>query len=68
MAKYTQQTSKQSRVQKEKTGGNTVVMHELVRNGRVIFKSTRKLDTVFAHQKYTRAQGVDYRQSVVAVS
>lgn len=39
------------------------VTHELVRNGKVIFSSARKLDVVFAHQKYHRGQGVTYRES-----
>lgn len=36
--------------------------YQLVRNGKVIFSSERKLDTVFAHQKYRRRDGVNYRE------
>ena len=32
--------------------------YQLVRNGKVIFSSERKLDTVFAHQKYKRKDGI----------
>lgn len=42
------------------------INHELVnKQGKVLFSSTRKLDTVFAHQKYKRSQGVQYRESKV---
>ena len=36
--------------------------YQLVRNGKVIFSSTRKLDSVFAHQKYRRKDGVHLRE------
>ena len=40
------------------------INHELVnKQGKVLFTSTRKLDTVFAHQKYKRSQGVQYRET-----
>lgn len=43
------------------------INHELVnKQGKVLFTSTRKLDTVFAHQKYKRSQGVQYRETKVA--
>lgn len=36
--------------------------YQLVRNGKVIFSSTRKLDAVFAHRKYRRKDGVHFRE------
>ena len=36
--------------------------YQLVRNDKVIFSSTRKLDAVFAHQKYKRKDGVGFRE------
>ena len=36
--------------------------YQLVRNGKVIFSSERKLDTVFARQKYKRKDGVGFRE------
>ena len=36
--------------------------YQLVRKGKVIFSSERKLDTVFAHQKYKRKDGVGFRE------
>lgn len=36
--------------------------YQLVRNGKVIFSSERKLDTVFAQQKYKRKDGVGFRE------
>jgi hypothetical protein len=44
-----------------------VTTYELVRNGKVIFSSTRKLDAVFKHVKYTRAQKVFLRENVKEV-
>ena len=44
----------------------TVTMYSLVRNGKTLMSSTRKLDVVFAHQKYTRKQGVNFVESEVA--
>lgn len=39
------------------------VNYELIRTGKVIFSSERKLDTVFAHQKYRRKDGVSFRET-----
>lgn len=39
------------------------INYELVRAGKVIYTSIRKLDTVFAHQKYHRGQGVSFRET-----
>lgn len=41
------------------------VNYELIRAGKVIFSSERKLDTVFAHQKYRRKDGVSFRETKV---
>lgn len=42
------------------------IRHELVKNGKVVFWSHRKLDATFAHQKYRRGQGVVYREREIA--
>lgn len=39
-----------------------MIKYQLVRNGKVIFSSTRKLDAVFAHQKYRRSQHVNFQE------
>lgn len=44
---------------------SNVINYELVRAGKVIFSSQRKLDTVFAHQKYHRKDGVSFRETKV---
>ena len=43
-------------------GDLIMTKYQLVRNGKVIFSSTRKLDAVFAHQKYRRKDGVGFRE------
>ena len=35
---------------------------QLVRNGKVIFRSKRKLDAIFEHQKYRRSQHVNFQE------
>ena len=35
---------------------------QLVRNNKVIFKSRRKLDAIFEHQKYRRSQHVNFQE------
>ena len=42
---------------------SNVINYELVRAGKVIFSSTRKLDTIYAHQKQRRSAGVSYRET-----
>ena len=36
-------------------------MHTLIQNGKVVFKSTRKIDCIFEHQRYHRKQRVMYK-------
>ena len=36
--------------------------YQLVRNNKVIFRSKRKLDVIFEHQKYRRSQHVDFQE------
>ena len=38
------------------------IEHQLVRGGKVIMRSKRKLDVIFAHQRYSRRDGVTYRE------
>ena len=38
------------------------IEHQLVRGGKMIMRSKRKLDVVFAHQRYSRRDGVTYRE------
>ena len=35
---------------------------QLVRNDKVIFRSKRKLDAIFEHQKYRRSQHVNFQE------
>ena len=35
---------------------------QLVRNDKVIFRSKRKLDAIFEHQKYRRSQHVNFQK------
>lgn len=38
------------------------IEHQLVRGGKVIMRSKRKLNVIFAHQRYSRRDGVTYRE------
>ena len=35
---------------------------QLVRNDKVVFRSKRKLDAIFEHQKYRRSQHVNFQE------
>ena len=35
---------------------------QLVRNGKVLFRSKRKLDAIYEHQKYRRSQHVNFQE------
>jgi hypothetical protein len=38
---------------------------QLVRNDKVIFRSKRKLDAIYEHQKYRRNQHVNFQEATV---
>ena len=39
--------------------------YQLVRNDKVIFRSKRKLDVTFEHQKYRRSQHVTFNEVTI---
>lgn len=38
------------------------MIYELVKAGKVIMSSSRKMDVTYAHQKYRRSAGVSFRE------
>ena len=41
------------------------IKHQLIKNNKVIFESDKKIDAIYAHQKYRRGQRVTYVAKVI---